>query len=174
MDSHAPRRSNSAAAPTTSGRRSALRWLVELATSPWRRKVLAAQVASRVGLVAHGTSARPMREYLGLRWAWDREQRRNVAHCGFCWQEGRERAVEVAESEDLKVVSLTCSDPGHGPGGLRLVRDSGGFRWGEVELDCRRTGGGPFRGNRARSSDPARQGDLSAPGGLGLPPPPTP
>lgn len=113
------------------------RWLTEFATRGRRLRELDARVSSRVGLVGRGPASRAMREYLGLRWTFDGALRRNVAHCNFCWQEGRERLVGVVESPDLGVVTLTCEDPSHGPGGLRLVRDSGGFRWGEVELDCR-------------------------------------
>lgn len=114
-----------------------------------------------------------MREYLGVRWAWDPQLRRNVAYCTFCWQDGRERPVEVADGDEGRVVVLTCTDPGHGQAGLRLVRDSGGFRWGEVELDCRRSGSDPGseRGPRGANGAVDAAAEL---GGLGLPPATTP
>ncbi len=185
MASHPHRRSQPIAGPSPQRRRSPLRWLVDLAVGGRSRRELEARVSSRVGLVARGPAVRPMREYLGLRWSWDRDLRRNLAHCTFCWQEGREREVEVAEGDGGRIVVLTCTDPSHGPAGLRLVRDSGGFRWGELALDCRLVGASPGTqvgpqdpdGGRESQTVPGPPGpevDLGGTGSLGLPPPSTP
>jgi hypothetical protein len=99
---------------------------------------LEARLADLEETLGGSSSRRRMREYLGLRWAFDVHRGHQVAHCNICWHEGRELPLEVHEASDSGVVALLCHHPDHGPEGLRLVRDAGGFHWGEHRLEAAR------------------------------------